>query len=336
MKRKNLINSTIKLLFIFLFSLLCFTFVFEIQAKALTLKVNKYYYIASALDTNQVLDVSGGSHKDGANIQLYQKNGTDAQLFKVIKSTNGYYCIINKGSGKALDVQGGETKSGTNVQLYTQNGTQAQQWKFYYAYGSDENVSIGARCGKYLDASGGCSSNGTNIWIYDGNNTLAQAFKLIPYINTTYETVTLDFYDFDSWKKEMELAQRNILFGGNFSVNPSGNTYYNGKIITNMNILSWKSINVKIPLAGPGNPYKWKSIDFPSKIQFELHTHNDNVNMWFDVTKLNFWQQCECGYRDEWNWEIPYPDLTEDSDTQTTKSVLDTIAPKHHVLYTIK
>lgn len=333
---KNKPSIIQKKLFSLPFFILCFTFLFKTKSMAVTIAYGDYYYIASALDTNQVLDVANGSHSNGANIQLYQKNGSDAQLFKIVKSSeDGYYCIINKGSGKALDVQGGGTESGTNVQLYTPNDSQAQQWKFYLAYESDESVSIMAHCGKFLDASGGNSSNGTNIWIYDGNNSLAQAFKFIPYVNTTYETVTLTFNDFDSWMKELETAQRNVTFGGSYATNPSGNTYYTGKIIMDMDVLSWKTIDVKIPLAGPGNPYKLESMSLPSEIQFKLHTHNNDIKTWFDFSNLHFWQQCECGYRDEWEWEVPWPDLTENTDTQTTDSVLRTIAPRHKVLYTI-
>lgn len=321
------IKKVVAISFVFLLSILA------TQASALTIERGDYYYIASALDTNQVLDVSNGSQKDGANIQLYQKNGTDAQLFKFESSEDGYVLIINKGSGKVLDVEGGLTESETNVQLWTQNNTQAQQWKFYYAYGSDENVSIMARCGKFLDVSGGNTENGTNIWIYDGNNTKAQAFKLIPYINTTYQTVTLNFDDIDSWKQEMETAQRNVTFGGHYGVNPSGNGYYDGKIITGVQVLEWKSIDVKAHLIGPGEYYRTETIKLPKKIQYKLHTHNNQVKMWFTVSNLNFWQQCECGYRDEWKWEVPLPDfMLKSSDAQTTQKVIDAISPKHFVI----
>lgn len=292
----------------------------EIKASALTVELGEYYYIASATDPDQVVDVSGGSHRDGANIQLHKKNGTDAQLFKFIKSNEkGYYYIINKGSGKAVDVAGGKTTSGTNVQLYTLNYTQAQKWRLFLAYGSKENVSIQAYCGKFLDACGGETKNGTNIWIYNGNNSKAQAFKLVPYINTTYKNVDLDFNDFESWMEELEKAQRSVVFGGKLVLNPSGNTYYNGNIITDIKVLSWKTVRVKIPLNGPGNPYKWESVDLPQKIRFKLHKHNTKVRTWFNFTSLDFWQQCECGYRDEWSWEVPWPDLTDSTDTQTTK-----------------
>lgn len=306
----------------------------QTTASALTVSLDEYYYIASALDNNMVLDVAGGSSKDGANIQLYERNGTDAQLFKIVESeVSGYYYIVNKGSGKVLDVEGGNTASQTNVQLYIKNNTQAQHWKLYTAYNSNENVSFMARCGKFLDVSGGNSENGTNIWIYDGNNTKAQAFKLIPYINTTYVTKTLTFDNFETWQKEFEKARLSAVPNdGESQINPSGNTYYTGSIIVGMEILETKSIRVKYPLPGPGNPYTWKVLQLPSKIQFKLHKHSDKVNMWFTGSSLNFWQQCECGYRDEWKWDIPWPDT---SDAQTTDTVIKAL-PRQQVLYRLK
>ena len=316
---------------------LCLGLAPTVEANALTIELGDYYYIASAADNNQVLDVKNGSHKNGANIQLHKMNGTDAQLFKFVKSDEkGYYYIINKGSGKAIDVAGGNTQSGTNVQLYEKNKTQAQKWKFYMAYNSDVNVSIRAYCGKFMDACGGETKNGTNIWIYDGNNTIAQAFTLIPYINTSYETVELDFDDLDSWKEELENAQRRVVAGGSMVTNPSGNSYYNGKIITDILVESTQSVRVKTPVAGPGNAYKWENIELPKKLRFKLHSHNTKVNTYFDFTALRFWQQCECGYRDEWTWEVPWPDLTDQTDTQTTQKVIEAIKPKQNVLYNLE
>ncbi len=336
MKSKHLFKRVLKRALSILVTTICVVPLLGIKAKALTIEPDDYYYIASALNTNQVLDVSGGSHYNGANIQLYEKNGTDAQLFKIVRSSEeGYYNIVNKGSGKVLDVEGGRTESGTNVQLYEQNGTQAQQWQLLLKSGSNDNLYIVSHCGKFLDACGGYSCNGTNIWVYDGNYTISQEFILIPYVNTTYETVTIEFSDIDSWKSEIEKVQRSITFGGNLISNPSGNTFYTGKIITDMNVLSWKRISVKVPLSGPGNPYKWEEIELPCEIQYRLHTHNNDVGMWFDFTKLNFYQQCECGYRDEWEWEFPWPDLTSTTDVQTTDSVIEAIRPRQYTLYTI-
>ena len=336
MKNKDLFKRVIIKIFSIILVSLSVASMYSFESKALSIYTDEYYYIASALDTNQVLDVANGSHRNGANIQLYRRNGTDAQLFKIVRSQEeGYYYIVNKGSDKVLDVAGGRTESGTNVQLYEQNFTQAQQWQFYLKDETSESVYIVSRCGKFLDACGGRSENGTNIWIYDGNNTMAQEFILIPYVNTTYQTFTLEFDDIDSWRSQIEEVQWNITSGGEWITNPSGYTYYSGRIITGINVLAWKTIEVPIQQYGPGNSYEWVEINLPYVVQYKLHTHNDEVRMWIDFSNINFWQQCECGYRDEWTWEIPWPDLTSNTDTQTTESVINSIRPQQYVMYTV-
>ena len=54
-----------------------------------------YYYIASAVGDGGtfVLDVSGKSSADGANIGIYQYNGGDNQKFKFTKNADGSYTV---------------------------------------------------------------------------------------------------------------------------------------------------------------------------------------------------------------------------------------------------
>ena len=47
------------------------------------------YYIVSALDSGKALDISGGSIFNKANLQLYKKNNSGAQLFKIDFLGNG-------------------------------------------------------------------------------------------------------------------------------------------------------------------------------------------------------------------------------------------------------
>ena len=166
---------------------------FTTPVEAVQIYMKRNYYLKSALNENMVVDVAGGNHTDGTNIQLYQYNGSAAQIFHLERAEEeGYMYIVHTASGKVLDVAGGGTSSGTNVWLYTKNGTDAQLWKPYLAANSQVNISFQAKCGKFLDVCGGETANGTNIWIYDGNDTLSQAFHLVPadwsltaYVNTT-------------------------------------------------------------------------------------------------------------------------------------------------------
>ena len=136
------------------------------------------YVIQSLLDNSKVLDVEGRNTSNGSNCQLYDRNNSVAQIFRITSAGSGYYTIqLAVTSDMVLDVSGGNGFSGCNVQLYETNGTDAQLWTFeplgfntYY---------IKSKTGYYLDVAGGNSVNGTNIQIYEGNQTDAQKFTLV-------------------------------------------------------------------------------------------------------------------------------------------------------------
>lgn len=339
MKNNNLIIKIIFSLFLGVYLLNCSrTSIFAnaaVTGATTKLYTDKYYFIVSALDSNKVVDVSGGGFLNGTNIQLHTKNDTDAQLFKIVKSRDGYVTFINKGSKKAIDVFGAGTKRGTNIELWRKNNTKAQDWKIYK---KGKCFKIKARCGKYMDVDGGRTKDGTNIQIWDKNGSKAQLFYFVPYERNTTKTVDLgNFNSLDEWKKSLEREERSLTFGGNLFTNPSGKTYYTGRIITGATILSYRKIKVKVSLNSPGY-YTTKTLRLPKKIRFNLHKHNARVKMWFNFSYLSFWQQCECGYSDQWTWEIPYPskDVSADGAWQNTDSVIQDIKPQRRVIGTVR
>ena len=145
------------------------------------------YEIRSLLDTGMSLDIAGGSTVNGANVQLYTANGTNAQKFVIYDEGDGY-SIRNIGSEKYVDVSGGTLATGTNVQSYEDNDTRAQRWSVSM-YGTRavsgktcQVVSFGAGNAHafQMDAQWAMSSNNTNVWIYETNNTNAQRWVLYP------------------------------------------------------------------------------------------------------------------------------------------------------------
>lgn len=137
---------------------------------------NGTYAISSKLDVNMLLDVQSASVLSGANIQLYHRNDTVAQVFSLTYK-DGFYTIINPNSGKALDVAGGVRAyySGANLQQYTPNGTDAQKWRI------DRNVDgtytlISKKTGYVIDVTAANAEDGTNIQLYKPNGTKAQKF----------------------------------------------------------------------------------------------------------------------------------------------------------------
>ncbi len=136
------------------------------------------YNIVSALSEKKVVDIAANSSLNGANIQLYDKNGTNAQKWKVTYDKNtDFYTITNPGTGKALDVVAAGTWNGTNVQLYEKNGTCAQKWTIYKT--GDKYV-IASSCSELaLDVSAGNIVNGANVQLYEKNGTNAQKWSFV-------------------------------------------------------------------------------------------------------------------------------------------------------------
>ena len=124
------------------------------------------------------LDVSGGSGADGANVQLWQENGTAAQEWNVTVDADGYVTLKNVKSGKALDVCGASGKPGANVQQYSPNGTAAQRWVVEKNNGA---LRLRSALGLdlVLDVWAGSRANGANVQLYTANGTAAQTWEFV-------------------------------------------------------------------------------------------------------------------------------------------------------------
>jgi len=134
------------------------------------------YYTITNKNSGKAVDVANGSTADGANIQQYQSNGSDAQLWKLEPAGNGYYYIFSRRSGKVLDVKDGSTADSANVQQYQYNGSDAQKWKLEEA-GDTYYYLISKRSGKALDVANSNTADGANVQQYSRNGTATQQWK---------------------------------------------------------------------------------------------------------------------------------------------------------------
>jgi hypothetical protein len=112
------------------------------------------------------VDVAGASSANGAAVQLYDCNGTNAQNWTV--GSDGTL----KALGKCMDVTAAGTANGTQVQLYDCNGTNAQKWTRSGA------TLVNAGSGKCLDATGPSSANGTRLQIWTCTGAANQSWTL--------------------------------------------------------------------------------------------------------------------------------------------------------------
>ena len=138
---------------------------------------NGIYKISSALNNNKVLDVSGGSTSNGANLQIWKSDNVQQQKFQITYNNNGkYYEIKALHSNKVLDVAANGKTDGSNVWQYAGNNSNAQKWILKDA-GNGYFYIIAAYSGLYLDVAAASTANGTNVQVYTGNATKAQKFK---------------------------------------------------------------------------------------------------------------------------------------------------------------
>ncbi|GAA0482272.1 hypothetical protein Ade02nite_66790 [Paractinoplanes deccanensis] len=113
------------------------------------------------------IDVASASSANGAAVQLYDCNGTNAQVWTV-GNTDGSIRAL----GKCLDVSAASTANGAKIQLYDCNGSGAQKWS------TSGGALVNTGSGKCLDATGQSSANGTRLQIWTCTGTANQTWSL--------------------------------------------------------------------------------------------------------------------------------------------------------------
>lgn len=136
------------------------------------------YKLISGIHNGYVWDIHLASTEDGANLQLYEDNGSNAQKFDFTYVSDGYYAITNSNSGKAIGCFADELSDRVNLQQGSFVAADFQLWKLepresgYYSLICKGN-------GLAADAESGIAQNGTNLQAAQPNDAAAQEFRLI-------------------------------------------------------------------------------------------------------------------------------------------------------------
>lgn len=92
-----------------------------------------YYYIYSCLRDGRtfLLDVSCNSSANGTNIGIYKNTNCSAQLYKLVKNSDGSYSIYTKSSGckSVVEIANANRSNNGNVQQWVYNGHNCQKWQ---------------------------------------------------------------------------------------------------------------------------------------------------------------------------------------------------------------
>lgn len=118
---------------------------FVVSSSDVSITTGVSMIITSVTNKKLVTDVTSASTANGARVQLYSSNNTNAQKYRFESIGNGTYKIVNINSGKMLDVAGGSTVNGAALQQYTSNNTVAQQWTVRKLRQWQDCVGVGER-----------------------------------------------------------------------------------------------------------------------------------------------------------------------------------------------
>jgi len=136
------------------------------------------YKLVSALDENKVVNISGKSKKDRANVNLWKFNNSNSQKFNIYYDSQGTYKIKSILSGKVIDVCEASKNVGTNVIQYQEHSGDSEKWflqdagnGYFYIFSKCNNL-----C---LDVEGANTKNGSNIRMWNFNGSNAQKFKFV-------------------------------------------------------------------------------------------------------------------------------------------------------------
>lgn len=146
------------------------------------------YIIASSINRNLVLDVSGVSKDAGANVHGWMSSGGENQLWYIKSIGGGLYTVRALHSGRFMNVAGSGKTNGTNIHQWndkTPNGD--EKWRITNN-GDGTYTFIAAVNGLALDLADGKVANGQNVQCWTSNGTGAQKWSLIP------SSVKEDFY----------------------------------------------------------------------------------------------------------------------------------------------
>lgn len=151
------------------------------------------YELLSKVNTNYALDVMGASQSNGAKVQCYGRNDTNAQKVYLTDLGNGRCKMRFCHSMRYLEVVGQKPAKGSQVAQYGTEGHEGNadnQWIFVprgmtvvngvtvTTYEVRNYLADGATL--CLDIYGGKATSGGKVQMWPWNNSTAQEFALVP------------------------------------------------------------------------------------------------------------------------------------------------------------
>lgn len=137
------------------------------------------YTIVPVSSRSFAVDAQWGSVADGTPVQVYSRNGSDAQSFEISSSSEaGYYVIRNVKSGKYLTLDAaGAVRDGSCITLSAPDGP--EDYRLWKPVMTANGIAFISKTGLALDIDANGMWNGNKIQGWTLNGTDAQHFNLI-------------------------------------------------------------------------------------------------------------------------------------------------------------
>ena len=137
------------------------------------------YEILPEKSSSYAMDVTGGGQASKETlIELYDRNGTDAQIFTIQRVSGEWYRIIHKRTGYVVNVAGGHDRNSEDIQIYKDDGTDSCYWRFLDAGNGSYIIQSKLGGGRVLDLSNNKTRNGTRIQLWDFHTDQAARWVL--------------------------------------------------------------------------------------------------------------------------------------------------------------
>lgn len=147
-------------------------------------------YLIINVNASKALDVNGASDLSGTNVQLWDVNRSDAQIWTLVRSGTVWRACCSL-TGNWLDLANGTVANGTNIRQWSENGASAQNWLIeadggvaafgQQSYDTYTIATARSSATRYvLDAAGGGTTVGTNVLLWQSTGTAWQRWIFVP------------------------------------------------------------------------------------------------------------------------------------------------------------
>lgn len=205
---------------------------------------DQWLSINTCTNIDRCVEVAAVSKDNGANVQLWDNNGVNGQIWKFVEESEGVYRIKNAYSNKYLSPDSShKNEEGCNVLQLSSNGRDDQLWRAEVY--NNKLMLINVHSNYVLDCYGGYADNGTNIQVWSRNNSKAQLFELRPETIKTKGTrsitvgnVSVTEHAYDNGDRYYEVPEGMYVIQSCSGSNQVLDVYGGGKD-NGVNVISW-------------------------------------------------------------------------------------------------